>query len=995
MTVSVNHPMNTQVIRSSEAQSLRTVAVVIAALSGIVTLVAAYLGIIEVAWQFFVLSGLFFVSFITSAVTASRPKDQIVRSMGLVAAPFAIAMIGAAAFLDGLGIVAAINYLIFSLILSSTFRNTRSANRTTLYGIISASICALLTEFSPFPQIVTILNQIYPAILGILFMVYIVLLAMQYVAATLRVRLVSIFLAISVLPVAIVAFSQSNLMYANLSEEKNRALKMAADQAASRIDIYLNRSREALRQAGGLEVFKNYLELPDSGRQNSLQEYELRKTLQIIDIDELDNPIYMSSYAVIDANGYNVFDTYSDIAGTQVSLSSGNVDPLASGKGAYEGAQDYFLVPFKTAASFISPLYIRTQQLAFFYISAPIKNDNGEVIGVLRMRNDGLLLQQLIREFNNLSGSNTYAMLLDENNIRLADGFTPQYLFRLIAPLSNAKIAILRDNRRLPDLPDSMVATNYPEFARALATSENNPYFTTDIDPPGDSDEYPEVGAISSLTSMPWKLVYLENDYNDAIVRKQESRMITLLATAIALVVGIIAVFGSQLLSRPIVQLTETAQRISQGDLEAEAPSESPDEFGLLGSAFNSMTTQIRSLINDLEARVQSRTQEIANQNQVLVSRARQLQTVADVARQIVSVQELESLLSSVTRLISDRFEFYHVGIFLLDENKEFAVLRAANSEGGQRMLARHHMLPVGRVGIVGNVTGSGHARIATDVGEDAVFFNNPDLPHTRSEMALPLKVGSEIIGALDIQSIESDAFHEDDIELFNTLADQVAIAIYNNQLYSETSRALNEAQTLHRQYLHDEWEREVAARKVNGFLYNRMGVKPQETELPEWKSVLTSGQPKIEVASEGSENTQATMTVPINVRGETLGVIHLQDTGEDRSWTEDEIAVVNDVAGQVAVALENARLFEATSRRAEREKKVLEITAMIRSTNEPGRMMQIAVNELQRALGASRAQIYVRRSHAAGTPEIDPSEQHSGGNGGNGHTPDHQPGNS
>ena len=129
------------------------------------------------------------------------------------------------------------------------------------------------------------------------------------------------------------------------------------------------------------------------------------------------------------------------------------------------------------------------------------------------------------------------------------------------------------------------------------------------------------------------------------------------------------------------------------------------------------------------------------------------------------------------------------------------------------------------------------------------------------------------------------------------------------------------------------------------------------------WKKVFSSGEPVYAVlpSNNGSAN-HAVMAVPITIRGETIGVIHVQDQGEDRLWSEDEIAVVNSIANQVAVALENARLFENTVRRAEREKKVLQITAKIRSTNDPEEMMQIAVSELQQALNATRTQIYIRR---------------------------------
>jgi GAF domain-containing protein/HAMP domain-containing protein len=481
---------------------------------------------------------------------------------------------------------------------------------------------------------------------------------------------------------------------------------------------------------------------------------------------------------------------------------------------------------------------------------------------------------------------------------------------------------------------------------------------------------------------MPWKVIYLLEDFDNAALRKSQRELSTLVTTLIAGVVGLIAVATSQLLSGPISLLTSTAEKITDGDLDAQAPIHSSDEFGMLGNAFNMMTSQMRTLISELEDRVRARTQEIANQNVALSTRARQLQTVSEVARQIVSVQELENLLGSVTQLISKRFGFYHVGVFLLDENKEFALLRAANSEGGKRMLARRHMLPVGKVGIVGNVTGSGQARIATDVGDDAIFFNNPDLPHTRSEMALPLMVAGQVIGALDIQSTDSNAFLETDIELFNTLADQVAIAIYNNQLYSETLSALNEAQNLHRQYLTNEWNQDLSIRRVRGYLYNHAGISPQNTELAAWKTVINTGQPVIEqIAGSNGTPDRATLVVPITVRGETIGVVHVQDQGEDRSWTDDEVAVVNNVTSQVAVALENARLFENTVRRADREKKVLEITARIRASNDPERMMQIAVDELQRALGASRTQIYIRRLEKDGI-QSDPPERPNGSNG-------------
>ena len=142
------------------------------------------------------------------------------------------------------------------------------------------------------------------------------------------------------------------------------------------------------------------------------------------------------------------------------------------------------------------------------------------------------------------------------------------------------------------------------------------------------------------------------------------------------------------------------------------------------------------------------------------------------MARATATNQNLETLLPNLVELISKQFDFYHVGIFLLDENKEFAELRAANSEGGKRMLEHQHKLGIGQSGIVGLVSATGKPRIALDVGADAAFFNNPDLPNTRSEMALPLLVSDDIIGVLDAQSTTANAFREDDVEVLSTLAD-------------------------------------------------------------------------------------------------------------------------------------------------------------------------------------------------------------------------------
>ena len=190
---------------------------------------------------------------------------------------------------------------------------------------------------------------------------------------------------------------------------------------------------------------------------------------------------------------------------------------------------------------------------------------------------------------------------------------------------------------------------------------------------------------------------------------------------------------------------------------------------------------------------LEDRTVQLEGANEKVRVRASQFEALAQVTQAMTSIRDLNELLPRIATLISDEFGFYHVGVFLIDDAREYAVLSATNSEGGRQMLERNHRLRVGEQGIVGNVTSTGIPRVTMDVGEDAVFFDNPDLPETHSEMALPLRISDQVIGALDVQSKETEAFTDEDIQTLSLLANQVSLAIENARLFEDTRRALAE----------------------------------------------------------------------------------------------------------------------------------------------------------------------------------------------------------
>ena len=317
------------------------------------------------------------------------------------------------------------------------------------------------------------------------------------------------------------------------------------------------------------------------------------------------------------------------------------------------------------------------------------------------------------------------------------------------------------------------------------------------------------------------------------------------------------------------------------------------------------------------------------------------------IGNAISYIHNLEKLLPNITELISKQFGYYHVGIYLNDANNVIAFLSAANSQGGKQMILRGHQLKIGEQGVVGNAISMGQPRIISDIGNSTEYFSNPELPDTRSEIALPLKIGKNVVGALDVQSTEVSAFSEDDSRVLSLLADQVSIAIENARLIDQSRKSLAESETLYRQYLRQAWSKLPNEQNIVGYRFNVRGASPIES-----RQLINDS-----IDKKSEEPGGPRYSVPIKIRGETIGLLSVQIPNE-KNVNDDQRDLVVAVADRVALSAENARLFEETNRRAERERLVSDITMKIRSTNDPGAMVKIALEELKQALGATKVQL-------------------------------------
>lgn len=396
----------------------------------------------------------------------------------------------------------------------------------------------------------------------------------------------------------------------------------------------------------------------------------------------------------------------------------------------------------------------------------------------------------------------------------------------------------------------------------------------------------------------------------------QDLQTQSVIATIFALLVG----FGlSQLLAdsvtEPVKRIIQAFQKVESGDLSVRLPVTATDEVGQLSIYFNNMISQLEELQATLEQRVRTRTA--------------QLQATIEVSRAVTSLLEPAEIMRQVVSLISEQFGYYYVAIFLVDPSGQWAELKEATGEAGRILKERGHRLEIGGKSMVGDAIARKVARVALDVGQEAVRFDNPLLPHTRSEIALPLLVGDHVIGALDVQSTEEAAFDEENIQILQSMANQVAIALENAQLFQESQQRLEELQTIQRQYLASAWTQFVAEEKPGEYIFGEAPV----------------------------EDSSA-LEVPLALRDEILGRIQLMGR---ETWSEEEKALLEAIATQAALALENARLLEESQKTAMVERLIADITAKVWASVGIEGVLQTAIKELGRALDASSALIELK----------------------------------
>jgi GAF domain-containing protein/HAMP domain-containing protein len=659
--------------------------------------------------------------------------------------------------------------LVMPLLVTQMMLPAKESARAIVACVVLGAAILLVDLYWPFPidrMPIPYVQAFFPIIIGAALAISLFVITRQFSNYKLQTKLIIAVLIVTLAALAALGGVNQYLVRGTLVEDADRTLQAAAKQTAASVDTFINSNLTIIKTEAQFQDLRNYLSLPADQRAGSLEE---KRATQILNICARRDYQNILSYALLDSNGKNVIDT------------------VPADIGAAEAGHDYFQTPLKTGAQYVSPpeFYQPGTERAAIYFSAPVRNNTGEIIGVLRMRHDADVIGEIVKRSNNLIGDQSFAILLDENLVILSHGNAPVFDRKSVAPLSAARLAELQAARRLPAIPGTEFYADLPDLESGLEaarTTDRVINLDAEVDKRGQALERV---AITKLQTQPWFVAFAQSQPVFLAPIEDQTKTTTALALGISGLVALATLLVSQLITRPIARLTMLAEQVTQGNLNARAEVKTGDEIGVLAATFNAMTQQLSDMVGSLEARVNARTA--------------QLRAGAEVARAASSILDVQKLLQRTVDLICDRFSYYYAAVFLLDEyaapgEARYVRLRAGRGEAGWKMLNQEHKFELGQ-GMVGWVCANKQARIALDVGKDAVHFANPLLPKTRSEIALPLQVGDRILGALDVQSELQAAFDESDIAVLQGMADQIAIAMENARLFvqAQTSLAENE----------------------------------------------------------------------------------------------------------------------------------------------------------------------------------------------------------
>ncbi|MBL8078993.1 MAG: GAF domain-containing protein [Anaerolineales bacterium] len=921
-----------------------------------------YYGMIAKSWQIEVIAGiLVIVSFIAFLMTFLIRNGKHIQAMTVISINVTLTFISIPLLVQGLGVISALSVIIFLVAITSLAMPSRFALPGFVGGVLTGLAVFFLDNAIRYQRFVVPqqLQALTPYVSIGLLLFFIVVTIGQFNKYTLRVKIALGILATGGIIIATLTF-------------------FGVTQASQLINLLTNQYEKESRARINQEIIAtvaNEAEIANNFFDGILNDLEVVANVRV-DLEKdkalfIEGPYWNASTRVFQLSGGQYGNSTTDVSSVFIP-STIVIDEALLADLNTTAYLDFYAPSFLSAHPEVASLYyINTAgattyypninlaqnvppdfdpRKEFFYTIADPQNDPAReprwTDAYLDPAGQGLIVTLSIPVYKNSSFQGVMAtdIQLAKISERIANIKPGETGYAFLVDSTGHILSMPEQGYKLYEIqPEELGANDFPRLSVLVKGSFDLQEATSRI-VNGETNlaEIQVNNEASFIAFAPLKtpnyrlaVVAPESEFTGEIVKatsETTQRVEGIIRSSVIILaflfIGalLISLWIGQLITSPLVRLTKTVDAISKGDLSARATVGTEDETGRLAAAFNTMTERLNSTLLGLEQRIADRTTDLERANKNNERRATQFESIARIAQIISTTESNEELLPRIAEVISQQFDFYHVGIFLLDVRKEFAVLTASNSEGGKRMLARNHRLPINENSIVGYASKSGQPRLALDTDIDSVYSTNPDLSRTRSEIALPLIVGNEVIGVLDVQSQEKNAFGNEDINIMSTLARQVSIAIQNARSYQQTREALNRAENASMELSKQNWRQFTNQREINGVVFDGVNTK--------------------NLSKNGAE-TAHNLAIPLMLRGAKIGSIKLNSIDPQRVWTEDEIALLQAAADRTTLAIENARLLQDAQKRASKERTIGEISSKISGLVNIENILETAIKEL------------------------------------------------
>ncbi|MCB0190318.1 MAG: GAF domain-containing protein [Anaerolineae bacterium] len=431
----------------------------------------------------------------------------------------------------------------------------------------------------------------------------------------------------------------------------------------------------------------------------------------------------------------------------------------------------------------------------------------------------------------------------------------------------------------------------------------------------------------------------LEADLNRGRQSLTNVQTQTLVSGVLALILGLgMGFMFKETIIGPIRRLTSVAEQFAVGNLTVQASVESDDEIGQLANTFNVMSNKLGKTVANLE------------------KRGEQIETLVTVSQQLTSILDLNELVQQVVTVIKEKFDYYHVHIYLLDQQEKTLIMTAGYGQAGAEMKARGHSIQLNApTSLVARAARNGEVVRVNNVREAPDWLPNELLPNTYSEMAVPIVLEDQVVGVLDVQQDAIGGLDEGDESLVRSLANQVAVAIRNARLFSEVEKRFAEAREAQKKYVEQAWQARADSEKE--YRYQKFSHALEEETAQTLKQLAYQEDQASVVPADVAENYTAVIA-PIRFQDQVIGTMAFQEPNlqKRRDWSEQELALVQAIADQVAQTAENLRLFDETRKQASRERLIGQISNKLRQASDMETLLKLGLEELSGALGSKRA---------------------------------------